>query len=55
MTTCREFGCNRETTHAVVNAPERGYAKGSACREHAEKAHGRVNVSDVRAKDGENA
>lgn len=56
MTTCRELGCNREATHTVVvNAPGRGFAEDSACREHAEKARGRVYMRDVRAKEGENA
>ena len=54
MTTCREFGCNREATHTViVNAPGRGYAEDSACREHAEKVLGRVYVRDVQQLGGD--
>lgn len=56
MSTCRELGCNREATYTViVNAPVRGYAEDSICREHAEKARGRVYVREVRAKGGDGA
>lgn len=55
MATCRELGCNREATYTVVvNEPRRGYAEDPACREHAEKASGRVCVRDLRIKEGEN-
>jgi hypothetical protein len=54
MATCRELGCNQEATHTViVNAPGRGYAEDPACREHAEKARGRVYVRDVCQRGGE--
>lgn len=52
----REPGCNREATHTViVNAPGRGYAEDSACREHAEKARNHVYVREVRRRGGDEA
>jgi hypothetical protein len=54
MATCRELDCTRDATHVIeVNAPVRGYAEDPACREHAEKARGRVYVRDVRQRGGE--
>lgn len=56
MATCRELGCNRETTHTVVvNAPGRGYVEDSACREHVEKARTHVYVREVRRRVGDEA